>query len=469
MAVKRSKPSAGCVILFALVFVAMGLCALVGAIREFTLGKTKSGMGLVFFALLSGAVGTGIIALAKFSTRRSQRDEALQASHPDEPWRWREDWARGEVKSAGAPTLIFIWFFALFWNAISSAVFFGILNQANRGKAIYIVLIFPLVGVGLLVWAIRQTVRWRRFGESVFKMTTMPGVIGGPLAGVIHSARPLHRAQQIRLRLVCFKRDSSGDSTSEDLQWEDEKLFSGEVLRSGDGIPVLFNIPFECPPTATLSAGLAIVWRLEARATMPGVAYVAQFEVPVFKTAQSRSDATLLPDPAASYEQPSEPASTPGITVKPAAQGGTEFTFAAARNKSVGLGMILFTAIWTGAVVFMFRLKAPLALAIVFGLFDLLFLWVLISVLTSASRVVVDANAIQLTTRRLFFRSQKFIPASDVKSIQSKFSMSSGNTSYYDLQAHLEAGKKIGLASHILSKRKAEALAVEMERALGKK
>ena len=47
--------------------------------------------------------------------------------------------------------------------------------------------------------------------------------------------------------------------------------------------------------------------------------------------------------------------------------------------------------------------------------------------------------------------------------------MSSGNTSYYDLQAHLEAGQKIGLASRILSKRKADALAVEMERALGKK
>jgi hypothetical protein len=47
--------------------------------------------------------------------------------------------------------------------------------------------------------------------------------------------------------------------------------------------------------------------------------------------------------------------------------------------------------------------------------------------------------------------------------------MFSGNTSYYDLQAHLVVGKKIGLASNILSKRKADALAVEMERALGKK
>jgi hypothetical protein len=469
MAVKRSKSGAGCVILFALTFIAMGLCALVGAIREFTLGKTKSGAGLIFFALLSSGVGVGIICLAKFGTRRTQRDEALQATHPDEPWRWREDWARGEVKSAGAPALIFIWCFALFWNAISSAVFFGILNQANRGKVIYIVLIFPLVGAGLLVWAIRQTLRWRRFGESIFNMTTLPGVIGGPFAGVICSARPLHRARQIRLRLACFKRDSSGDSTSEELQWEDEKLFSGEVLQSGDGIPVLFNIPFDCPPTATLSPSLAIVWRLEARALMPGTAYAAQFEVPVFKTAQSRSDATPLPDPAASYEQPSEPAATPGIIIKPSAEGGTEFTFAAARNKSVGLGMILFTAIWTGAIVFMIRMKAPIALTIVFGLFDLLFLWVLISMVTSASRVIVDSNGIQLTTRWLFLHSKKFIPASDVKSIQSKLSMSSGNTSYYDLQAHLEAGKKIGLASHILSKRKADALAVEMERALGKK
>jgi len=62
MAVKRSKSGAGCVVLFALAFIGMGLCALAGAIREFTLGKTKSGAGLVFFALLSGEVGVGIIS-----------------------------------------------------------------------------------------------------------------------------------------------------------------------------------------------------------------------------------------------------------------------------------------------------------------------------------------------------------------------------------------------------------------------
>ena len=80
-----------------------------------------------------------------------------------------------------------------------------------------------------------------------------------------------------------------------------------------------------------------------------------------------------LADPAASYEKLIDQTSSPGITVQPAAQGGTEFLFAAARNKSVAWGMILFCIIWTGTIVFRIRLKAPVSLAIVFGLFDLLF------------------------------------------------------------------------------------------------
>jgi hypothetical protein len=49
-------------------------------------------------------------------------------------------------------------------------------------------LLFPAVGAGLLVWAVRATLRWRKFGSSTFEMTTLPGVIGGPLRGTIHTA-----------------------------------------------------------------------------------------------------------------------------------------------------------------------------------------------------------------------------------------------------------------------------------------
>ena len=54
-------------------------------------------------------------------------------------------------------------------------------------------------------------------------------------------------------------------------------------------------------------------------------------------------------------------------------------------------------------------------------------------------------------------------------SIQPKISMSSGSTTYYDLQAHVKGGKKISLALQVRSKRESEWLAAEMEKALGRK
>jgi hypothetical protein len=86
-----------------------------------------------------------------------------------------------------------------------------------------------------------------------------------------------------------------------------------------------------------------------------------------------------------------------------------------------------------------------------------------------ARRVIVDANGIQLTTRWMFFRKRRSLPASDVTSIQPKISMSSGSTTYYDLQAHVKGGKKISLALQVRSKRESEWLAAEMEKALGRK
>ena len=91
------------------------------------------------------------------------------------------------------------------------------------------------------------------------------------------------------------------------------------------------------------------------------------------------------------------------------------------------------------------------------------------SVWTSASRVIVDVSGIQLTTRWMFFHKRRSLAASDVTSIQQKISMLSGSTTCYDLQAHLRGGKKIGLASHVRSKRESEWLAAEMEKALGRK
>ena len=44
-------------------------------------------------------------------------------------------------------------------------------------------LLFPLVGIGLLVWAIRATLRYRRYGISLLELTTLPAPVGHALEG----------------------------------------------------------------------------------------------------------------------------------------------------------------------------------------------------------------------------------------------------------------------------------------------
>ena len=79
------------------------------------------------------------------------------------------------------------WIFGLFWNVISVPLTLQIAPEAlERGNdAALFALIFPVVGVALLAWAIVETLRYRRYGLSVFRMARVPAPVGRLLKGVI--------------------------------------------------------------------------------------------------------------------------------------------------------------------------------------------------------------------------------------------------------------------------------------------
>jgi hypothetical protein len=87
-----------------------------------------------------------------------------------------------------------LWFargFAIFWNAISSPVLFAFQGELARGNQMrWIALLFPLVGLGLLVWAMRQTLGWRRFGMTLLGLDPFPGAIGGDVGGTVELRLP---------------------------------------------------------------------------------------------------------------------------------------------------------------------------------------------------------------------------------------------------------------------------------------
>jgi hypothetical protein len=159
-------------------------------------------------------------------------------------------------------------------------------------------LIFPLIGLLLLIWAIRVAISWKKFGPSIFKMLSVPGVIGGNLSGAIETSVKLRPQDGFHLRLACVKRvvvgTGKGSSTQETVLWQVDKTMNEDLLDEPrrSGIPVSFQIPPDAMPTDDTMPASKIVWRLIAQAKVPGVDYSATFEVPVFRTAQ-KADAVV--------------------------------------------------------------------------------------------------------------------------------------------------------------------------------
>ena len=241
-----------------------------------------------WFALLPLAfVGVGASGIV--GVLRGRKDAPLlngDAPDAEIPWQTRPDWAAGRIVSSAKKTLGFAWLFAVAWNAIAFPVAVMVLSQnvirkGNYGPAF--ALIFPAIGVAILFWALRETLRWFRYGESVFEMASVPGVIGGALEGVIRLSHPIRPEGPVRLRLQSLSRftirDSSENSTREAIVWQGDE--TAEIADLGYTIPVALRIPEDASPTTVIDSGDGTLWRLEVRARVPGVDYVAKFEVPV--------------------------------------------------------------------------------------------------------------------------------------------------------------------------------------------
>ena len=156
--------------------------------------------------------------------------------------------------------------------------------------------------------------RWRKFGQSVFQMASVPGVIGGQLAGVIRTSAKVRPEDGFHLMLRCVRRITTGSgkqrSTSETVLWEDEQIVTHELLddmAEQSAIPVVFRHPLRLPAHRRAEPDDQTVWRLKAAAEVPGIDYSATFEVPVFKTPES--DPNFVPErgrwPSTSPPRPS--------------------------------------------------------------------------------------------------------------------------------------------------------------------
>jgi len=472
------------VVLFMLPFCGVGLFCIVLALREAFSGQAEMGtvLFLGLFGLMFGGVGLWMILRALKGYKSSQQVDERETQHPNEPWLWRDDWAAQTIKDSNRSSLGYTWFFTLFWNLISVPMSLTVLPREvlqNKNYPALLGLLFPLVGACLLIWAIRATLRWKKFGTSVLELKTLPGVIGGHMKGILQTRTALLPEEGLSLKLTCINRTVSGSgknrSVNEKILWRERQVIPKDRIEArvqGSSIPFTFEIPYDAKETDRKNMDNAILWYVDAAASVPGVDYGAQFEVPLFRTSESDPDFA----PAREAEVPEQMAedlphtsSHGGITVRPGQRGGTEFYFAPARNVRVALALTVFTLIWSAVIWFMMTQGAPIFFSIFFGLFDLLLLYAVLQLWFGVSKVLIESGQLTVNSGFLWLGVSKSIPCSQVEDIQIAIGMQSGGrsgTPYYKIELITSDKKKVSLGRSIKDKRQAEWLAKTMKDAV---
>ena len=465
--------------LFALPFAGFGLFAISMAAHLF---GARPGSQEFWFPLLFGVVfssiGFGLMFLVLTGSKRYARQQRLQAEHPTEPWLWRADWAQGRVKSNTRTSMIGGWIFAIFWNMVSLPIAFLVVPAAiKKSPAGYVALLFPAVGVFLLINAIYKTLQLWEFGNTYFEMASVPGVVGRELKGNIQ-ARFAHSPNHgIRLRLTCVHRVVTGSgntqSSQESILWRYEAELNSAQLcpgPAGTTIPVSFHIPLDAHPTEKISPRDEFLWLLEARADVPGVDYHDVFEVPVFRTAQTPTQAEEACEEAA-FATHALKAPRPeqmSVQVQQIAEG-MEFYFPAARNKGFAMSTTVFASIFGGISYFLTHTRAPFIFPVAFGLFAVLLGYITVQMWLGTTRVVIG-NSLTLQSGLLGGGKAQQIALSDIAAISDKITAQQGGgtgTPYYDIEMTLRDGKKLTLGRTLRDKLETEWLVSEMRRLAG--
>ncbi len=424
------------------------------------------------FALVFGAIGFGIIGgaiMAAFGWGGKKQANASQ-DPPAEPWLAKEEWRTGRIRTSAASAWGAL-IMAGFWNLISMPVFY---MAATDGDAEWYVLlvvgIFPLIGVVLIATACYLGLHYWKWGVSEFEMAAVPGVLGGPLAGVIHVPRSIEAAEGIVIRLACVRSESDGETQKVTTLWEEERTIVRNLYTPGGArtlIPVQFVIPYDLPD----SDAKGVTWKLSAAAKTVGIDYQSEFDVPVFKTAASSPTPSTIEIDDGKLFAP--------ITLASIAKGASasveedlpdrkRLDFPMARQRGLSFGISLFTLIWIGACVGLFYSDAPRLFPWVFSGFALILLPILLATVLERTRLEYGARGVKYTRRIAGFGRERTVAPEEIASVTAiKSGVSSGATTYWKVELLERGGTRHTLATAIPKRQLAERLAEEIAAATG--
>jgi len=362
------------------------------------------------------------------------------------------------IRSTAGKRVGFWLLFAVLWNAVSWPVAILIVPQELKkgNHAALVALIFPAVGLCLLVAAIRAIMQWWRFRRSELRLETTPLVVGGRITGTLSIPRQLQLNDPMMMTLTCTKTLVTGHGKHRHVHtsilWQDTRTYAQNQIESRGGgslLPVDMVVPFSCQET---NEGQRIAWLLQVQADIPGVDLDLDFRLQLRRTDASDSAITEETVAAARLE-------AAGGTLQPlskaaglrlASKGDKGLQIMVPPSVFRYLGSFMFLVVLLGVVgtitYFVARAEDKRWIAAVLLFFDVLLVWGILDCLFKKVRIRLTPNGLERHWRLLLFASTRNYPLSAIQGFESKnagaASDSSGHVgvAYYRVSAECRVG-----------------------------
>ena len=356
------------------------------------------------FLFVFGGVGLGLLI---YTWVAQKEKDATLARFQEAPWLLNDAWQTPEIRSGSRAAMWGAWVFAALWNAISAVTPFMAYKEVteNQNYLALIALLFPLVGVALLTWAIRRTLEWRRFGPAPVTLDPFPGSIGGHVGGTIDLDLPFDSTAKFHITLTNLHSYMSGSgknrSRREEAKWQDELVAHAEPGGKGTRLAFRFDVPDGLDESDAEQSGDSYYkWRLNLRAELPGNDVDRDYDIPVFATAQQSH---RLPERAVQTSRDqqdtiSDASVRDRVRIEHGPMGKS-MVYPMGRHAWANLLGMIFGAVFAGAGWFLITQAGHAIFGSVFGGVGLLVALGAFYMLTNSLEVTQDGTSI-LTVRR---------------------------------------------------------------------
>ena len=323
------------------------------------------------------------------------------------PWLLNDSWQTAAITSNAKQAMWLAWGFAAFCILVSGPLVFPVYQEVTekQNHIALIGLLFPLVGIGLMVSAIKRTLEWRSIGPAPIALDPFPGSIGGHVGGTIDLAIPFDASNEFTLTLTNFhsyiKGSGKNKNRREDAIWQKNLVVSAVAGRKDTHLIFRFDVPDQCKESDAVKQSSYHGWRLNLSATLAGTNLDRDYELPVYATAEH---SRLLSESVIAHSESlqaarDEKSVRDTVNLESSASGKRMF-FPMGRNLKAALGGVLVSSLFVAAGWFIyFELGKELFGAVFGGIGGLAVLGCLYLMLNSLEVMQTDREI--RTVRRL--------------------------------------------------------------------